>query len=266
MKSIMSINKKFMEYSPVDLINIVKENSKYIDGFEISINYHNNDEIDYLKRLADICRLNDFHFQVHGDSSLNLEEQVSFFKILEEMSIMFDYKINVVLHSIKASSNEESIVLTTNYLYELINRVDNSKVIVSLENLNDIPGDDRLNLEQVIPIVANNEKLYLTYDIGHEISDYNNVINNMIDLYSVMSNVHIHSMSYEYSDGFDHKPIFKNDERWNDIIKAILFLKKSSYKKSIVFEYDLYACPGVTLEEKIIAYCKSIDYVSERYK
>ena len=37
MKSIMSINRKFMEYSPKDLIEIVKSKSELIDGFEISI-------------------------------------------------------------------------------------------------------------------------------------------------------------------------------------------------------------------------------------
>ena len=108
----------------------------------------------------------------------------------------------------------------------------------------------------------------MTYDIGHEISDYGNVINDMINknTISLISNVHIHSSNSVYNGGFDHKPIFKNDERWNEIIKAILFLKSLHYDKTIVFEYDLLFCPGDTLEDKIVSYCKSIDYVSERFK
>ena len=69
-----------------------------------------------------------------------------------------------------------------------------------------------------------------------------------------------------FSEGYDHKPIFKNDEHWNEIIKGILFLKRNNYDKSIVFEYDLNTCPGNNIKEKIISYCESIDYVSERIK
>lgn len=108
--------------------------------------------------------------------------------------------------------------------------------------------------------------MYLTYDIGHEIADYGNITNLNKIIIPLISNVHIHTINNYYSNGYDHKPIFKNDEKWNEIIKGIIFLKNNNYNGSIVFEYDLYACPGNTLEEKIISYCESIDYVSERIK
>ena len=267
MKSILSINKKFMLFSPYELIELVKKNSKYIDGFEIYIDYHNENEIRYLKELADYCKIYNYHFQVHGDSSLCLEEQIDFLKLLEQIYDLLGYKINVVLHSINAETNEKSIELTTDYLNEITNQIDNSKLIISLENLNNIPFEERLNINDVLPIVANNEKIFLTYDIGHEIVDYNSVTNIDSNLINLISNVHIHSTNYDiYSGGFDHKPIFKNDINWNNIIKAILFLKNNDYENSIVFEYDLYACPGNNIEEKLISYCDSIDYVSERIK
>lgn len=267
MKSIISINNKFMSYNPYELVEFIKLNSKYTDGFEIYIEYQNKDELQYLKDLANICKKENMHFQVHSSSALSLEEQIEFIKILENMSDFLGYKINIVLHSVQALTSEESYLLTLDYIKSILNLVDHSKVIISLENLNDIPGDDRLNIIDILPIIANNENLFLTYDIGHEVVDYNDVTAVNPELIPFVSNVHIHSTSYdEYIGGFDHKPIFKGDEKWNTIIKSILYLKHNGYDKSIVFEYDLLICPGDTLEEKLLSYCKSIDYVSERFK
>ena len=73
-------------------------------------------------------------------------------------------------------------------------------------------------------------------------------------------------MNFNYSFGFDHKPIYKNDKYWNELIKGLIFLKINNYEHGIVFEYDLYACYGNDLKEKIVSYAKSIDYVAERLK
>lgn len=265
MKAIISINKKFMQYSPYELITLIKNNSKYVEGFEIAIDFHNEFELEYLKELANYCKLNNYHFQVHGNSNLNLEEQIKFLQILEDIHDFLEYKINVVLHSIKAPTTQKSIELTAEYTSQITNTINNDKLIISLENLNDTPEEDRLNINDITPIVANNEKLFMTYDIGHEISDCNNITDINENIISKISNVHIHTTNSIYSDGFDHKPIFKNDINWNIIMKAILFLKNNNYNNSIVFEYDLFTCPGNTIEEKIISYCQSIDYVAERF-
>lgn len=267
MKSIISINKKFMSYTPYELVKFVKINSKHIDGFEIYIDYKNKQELQYLQELSNICKKEKLYFQVHSDSSLTVEEQIEFIKVLENISDFLGYKINMVIHSVQALTSEESYRLTVDYITKISNTIDHSKIIISLENLNDIKDDDRLNIKDILPIIFNNENLFLTYDIGHDIVDYNNVTSLKQELIQYISNVHIHSTSYEiYSGGFDHKPIFKDDKNWNTIIKAILYLKHNGYDNSVVFEYDLLVCPGNTIEEKLISYCKSIDYVSERFK
>lgn len=266
MKSIMSINRKFMEYSPKDLIEIVKSKSELIDGFEISINYNDNDELNYLKELAFECSKNNMFFQVHGNSSLDIDTQVSFFKELYSISDELGYKINVVLHSVTGKDNDESIILTTNYLNELSEKIDNSKTIISLENLNDTYDDDRLDLEQITPIAFNNENIYCTYDIGHVIADYGKITDIDENMIPLLTNIHIHTHNGEYSQGFDHKPIFKNDEYWNEIIKGITLLKLYKYDGPIVFEYDLYACPGDTTLDKIYSYIESMEFVTLRIK
>ena len=179
---------------------------------------------------------------------------------------MLGYKINVVLHSINSDNKEDSIRKTIDYLEELEDRIDNDKCVISLENLNDDFGFDRLNLNDIKPIVMNNENIYCTYDVGHVYADYDNVINVDKEMIELITNVHIHTHNNAYSNGFDHKPIYKGDTYWNDIMKTITLLKINKYDGPIVFEYDLYTCNGENLTDKIIDYAKSIDFVAERLK
>lgn len=265
MQSLMSINYKFMEFSPNELITIIKNNSEFVKGFEIAIDIKKENEINYLKSLAHACKQHNMIFEVHGNSSLSIEEQIPFLKLLENISNDLGYKINVVLHPIYHEDINESIELTTNYTTTLSKLINNDKIRLSLENLNDINNQDRLNKDDITPIICNNEHLFFTYDIGHEISDYGSITNIEPSLIPLISNVHIHSISFNYDGGYDHKPIFKDDEHWNAILKAILFLKNNNYEKNIVFEYNVYECFGNTLEEQIISYAKSIDYVSNRF-
>ena len=83
----------------------------------------------------------------------------------------------------------------------------------------------------------------------------------------IIKNIHIHTNKNDhYSKTFDHQPIYKNDENWNNLIKYITFLKLNNYDGPIVYEYDLYALEGETIKEKVINYAKSIAYFQERYK
>lgn len=263
MKSIISINNKFFSISPKELVNIIKNNSKYTIGFEISVDVNNSDEVLYMRDLAYQCKQGNFIFQVHGNSLLTVDKQITFLKDLENISDQLGYKINVVMHSIVGVNYKDSIKLTTDYLNKITDYIDNNKIQISLENLNDINDLDRLNVDDITPIIANNENIYLTYDIGHILADYGSVTALNKVVLPLISNVHIHSINSDYSHGYDHKPIFKTDIHFNAIIKALIYLKINNYSGTIVFEYDLNSCIGNTVEERIISYLKSIDFVSE---
>lgn len=265
MKEIMSINSKFMEITPKELVELVINNSKCVKGFEISVDYYNSNEVKYMIELANECSKNNLLFQIHGNSNVSLENNICFIKIVEGLSNLFDYKINIVMHSLIADTTQEAIEKTTKYLNSLTSQIDNDKVTISLENLNDIHHEDRLNKEDIVSIICNNENIYMTYDIGHEIIDFGNITDLNEALIPLISNVHLHTYSNKYEDGFDHKPIFENDEHWSQILKGILFLKNNNYKGNVVFEYDLYACIGNTIEEKIKSYISSMDYVGQRF-
>ena len=135
----------------------------------------------------------------------------------------------------------------------------------TLENLNDACNQDRLNKEDITPIVCNNESLFFTYDIGHEIIENGNITDLNEFMIPLISNVHIHTYNSKYKDGYDHKPINQGDEHWNKCLKGIYFLKNNHYDGNIVFEYDLYQCFGDNIEEKIKSYLASIDNFSDRF-
>lgn len=264
MKGIISINKKFMIFSPNELIKIILNNSKYAQGIEISIDSDNNNEIDYLKKLATLCKENNLYFEVHGNSSLTLIKQKRYINLLENISDELGYPINVCMHPLVGNNKNESINKTIIYMNEVIKFTDFNKITISLENLNDYNKEDRLDKNEIKNIVLNNEKLFMTYDIGHDLIENGNLLKMDKYLINKISNLHIHTYDEIYSDGFDHKPIFKNDPHFNKLMKTLIFLKLNNYLGTLVFEYDLYSCPGENIKEKLIAYLKSIDYVCER--
>ena len=75
-------------------------------------------------------------------------------------------------------------------------------------------------------------------------------------------NVHIHTHDDQ---GNDHQHIYKHDNHWNDLMKALTFLMVNNYKYNITYEYDLNCCIGDTVEDRIKDYLNSIDFVSEKY-
>lgn len=260
MNSLISINYKFMELSPKDLINLIIK-SKYTKGVEAYINVDNEKELKYLDDLVFELKKNNLILQVHGEVSLDLDKQIEFIKKLESYSDYLNMPIVLTMHPIYDENKDVSINKTVDYISNLLNNINNEKIIISLENLNDIRGYIRLNKEEIKSTILNDEKIFFTYDIGHEITNYGFITNLDEYMISDIRNVHIHSFDNK---GVDHMPIYKNDTHWNEIIKGILFLKSNDYKYNIVFEYGLEYCKGNNVEEKVIDYLNSIDYVSER--
>ena len=259
MKSLISINNKFMSLSPKELIQLILD-SKYTKGVETYINMSNEDELKYLDNLVLELKNNNLILQIHGEIELDYNKQIFYLKRLEEYSDYLNMPIVVTFHSIYDSNKEISIEKTNKYIYNLINSINTDKIIICLENLNNIKELNRLGIEEIKPIVLDNKKLYLTYDLGHEISDYGKIINLDKSILEDIKNIHIHTIN---NMGLDHIPIYKNDFYWNEIIKGLSFLNINNYKYNIIYEYGLEYCNGNTIKEKIKDYLYSIDYISE---
>ena len=261
MKSIISINKKFMDINPKKLCEIIV-NHKYTKGVEIYIENNNEDELKYLSDLVYELKRNDLILQVHGEVLLDLDIQLEFIKKLENYSDYLGYPIVFTLHTIYDQNPDVSVDKTIEYIQNIINNIDTNKIIVCLENLNDIRGYKRLNKENIKPIILNDEKLYFTYDIGHDISNYGDITNIDGYMFEDIRNIHLHSFNPSLN---DHMPIYKNDPNWNLIIKALEFLIINKYEYNIVYEYGLEHCYGNDIYEKLDDYLNSIDLVSEKY-
>ena len=261
MKSLISVNSKFMVLNPTELVNLIL-NSKYTKGIEIYINFENDFQQKYLNDLVFEINKNNLILQVHSDVEIEFDKQLDYMRQLEKYSDYLGYPIIVTLHTIYDENQEESIIKTRNYIGDLINNIDNKKILIALENLNNARGFNRLGKEEITNIILNDDRMFFTYDIGHEIANYGEITN--VDNYLIeeLRNVHIHSKDNQ---GRDHWPIYKNDIHWNEIIKALMYLVNNKYKYNIVYEYALEYCYGETTKERVIDYLNSIDFVSERY-
>lgn len=259
MNSLISINYKFMDVNPRRLVELIID-SKSVKGVEVNINLNSPFEIKYLDDLVFELKKNNLILQIHGNIEDDLNKQLEFVKKLEYYSDYLEQKIVLTLHTIYDEDINISKTKTIEYISKLINNTDNDKIIICLENLNDIRGYERIGRDEIKDIVLNYEKLYFTYDIGHELYDNGNIIS--LDEYMLedIRNIHIHSNNSID----DHKPIYKNDIYWNKIMKSLEYLINKDYKYNIVYEYNLYDCNGETIEEKIIDYIKSIDLVSNK--
>ena len=264
MISVMSINKKFQTIEPKKLIEKIL-NSKYTRGIEISLNPNDDFMMNYMDQLVNLCKEHNILFQVHGDSSLDLDTNIKYFDLLSRYSDFLGYPINVVMHSLTRETTEEEITASQEYFSEILKEVDLNKIKISVENLNDADGLIRLDKQEMKPVLYNDERLYMTYDIGHDIADYGQVTDIDPLFINRISNVHLHARTNYYKDGYDHKPIDDQDETFEAVLKGVLFLKNVQYDGPITYEYDLYLCDGESVDEKIDSYLDSIDKVTEHF-
>ena len=260
MHSLISINKKFMEVTPNRLVELIL-NTKSVKGVEAYIDIENSNELKYLGDLVFLLKKNNLILQIHANSNVNIKDQLKYMKLLEEYALELNQVIPVTFHSLYNEDKVKSLMDTIIYLSEITGKTSDN-LAICLENLNDEKGYDRLEKEYIRPVILNDERLYLTYDIGHEIADFGDITN--LDSYYAeeIRNVHIHTNDLQ---GHDHLPIYLNDVNYNLIVKGLTYLKYIKYVGNIVYEYDLYACKGNTIEEKIIDYLNSIDLISEHY-
>ena len=260
MKSLISINNKFMDINPKELVELILE-FKHTKGIEAYINYENKDEMKYLDDLVYEINRNNLVMQIHANINLKLDKQILYMKEIEKYADILGYPIIVTIHTVYDEDKEKSLNKSIVYLSELIKNIDNNKIILSLENLDDSKDMDRLEKEYITPMILNDEKLYFTYDIGHVLSDYGNITDLNKYLVEEIKNIHLHTFNGRKA----HQPIYENDKYWNDIMKSLIFLINNNYQGNIVYEYDLYDCIGESVKDKLFDYLKSIDLVSEKY-
>jgi sugar phosphate isomerase/epimerase len=263
MISLISVNDKFKGVSAHDIVTKLV-NSRFAKGVELCADPRDEEMMNYLDDFVHECKENNILFQIHGDSTLPLDIQKEYLDKLSKYSNYLEYPINVVLHTLPSETVEESLHSSQEYFGELLDHIDTNKIRLSIENLNDSVGKMRLDKHEMLPLMMNDERLYMTYDIGHDIADYGKITDLDEELVKRLSNIHLHEASMYHDEiGYDHRPINDEGENFERVLKGILYLKHIKYDGPVTFEYDLFYCDGNTIEERIDSYIYSIDDTSE---
>lgn len=263
MKILMSINYKFMSKTPKDLIDIINKQNSQVGGFEVCVNINNENEVNYLRKLAFEAYRNNLVLQMHGTTYNNDNENFRYLDFINEISNIMQSSISIVYHSLCNEKKEESIKNSINFFNKISDYIKqkNYNITLSIENLNDLDNQDRLNKNDLIPILESVPNLNFTYDIGHELIDYGNIIDLKKILLNRLINVHIHT----FNNCYDHQILTDIDEHKNQWIKGITYLKIVGYDNTLVLEYDINAYKYDYFDEKLIAYLKSINVINEYF-
>ena len=260
MKSLISVNNKFMEIPAAELMSMVSE---YADGVEVYVDYSNNNELNYLDELARIASEKQLWLQVHGQIECDTEEQEQF---LDRISRYGFNHIPVTFHPIYREDAEESITMTIGYLKEIVRYVKQKcpNLEILIENLNDWEGRHRLKMREVKRVIDAVPELGVTYDIGHVIADgamsVEDIISPVDGCAQKNRNLHVHSCKTAI---IDHQPIYQGDKKWNIATQALAHF---SSVPTVVFEYDVYACRGNSLREQVLDYLQTFAPIMDEVK
>ena len=248
MKSFISVNYRFMEMPPRELLELV---AKHADGVEVYADYHQQAEVDYLDEIAALIADYGLLLQIHGESTLSLPEQKEFLLHVNQLSN--GNLIPITLHSVYNEDVRESVEQTKRYFAEILEFVRKNcpNVMILIENLNDWEGHHRLKMEGIVPVLKDNPKLDITYDLGHVLADgKRDLIGISAQYQDRIRNLHIHTCRSAID---DHLPIYESDKNWQLLIDAL----RSFGDLPLVFEYNLLECRGETIHEKVVDYLQT---------
>lgn len=252
-KAIISVNpEKFMEIPVMDCLEMIL--SYGVDGIEVHIDFYNPEQMQYLEELAKMASVNNLRLLVHADSEVSLNDQKEFLRIVSKSDC--DGPILTTFHPVYDDDILVSQQKTTEYLNELNKNIDQKKIMMLVENLNDNGPQRRLKTREILPIVESIPEIGMTFDIGHVICDgIKDLAGFSIspEVVGRTKNLHIHATK----DGIDHLPIRLNDE---DLELMLNVVPQFLNAETIVFEYDLYQCKGETVQEQILDYFDSISF------
>lgn len=256
MNLLLYLDKNIFNVPLPNLLDNVKK-SPWVKGFEVNINFNNQDEQKYLKDLARLCKKSKLLLQVHAHITDSMIEELIFYN---EVALIYGDVLNIVNHPL-ASENIYLAQEKTNILFsKILNFIyDNRlKLTLSIENLSSRANTVRLSKKLLLPILSNNEDLYFTYNIGNELRDYGKITDIDTLFLKRLNNVHIYTYDYKLI----HKPIRKDDPNMSNFIKALSFLKQNEFKGNLVLDYD-FTLLGDNDQERLDNLLKNAKFINE---
>jgi hypothetical protein len=256
MKIYLSINFKFMTKTPYELVNFIKkyDTNQNVKGLEIYFDYENDFERNYTSTLVSYAINYGYEVQFHGNSEQDIKKQYEYLDMINDFSLKYQRKFNIVLHPCGFADIKDSILKSNLYFSQVLNYIyqNNYGLNISIENLNSVGQFVRCSKENLISILSNNEDLYFTYDIGHEIVEYGQITDLKPLFIKRLINVHIHT----FNNISDHLGIDVNNDLHKEMwLKGLIYLNNIKYKGPLVLEFDLYKM-GDNFEEAMLNYLK----------
>ena len=256
MKLLLSINNKIFDQTPDTLIKRI-EDVKEISGFEVYIDMTKDSEREYLRRLAHLCNERNLVLQIHA-CLINNDEIEDHINYYYEIETIYNKPINVVNHPLESDNiylaQEKTNIFFSkilNYIYEHKYRIN-----LSIENINSMRHRMRLSKDYLIPILSNNQDSFFTYDVGHEIMEYGNLVDLSEIFIDRIINVHLHTFTAEQ----EHLPIKKDSPNKLMWVKAINYLREIGYDGVITLEYDMNKI-GNNFDEKINGFIEEAKFM-----
>lgn len=259
MKFILSINHKFFHLSPGEFINSWKKYDKdnLISGIEVYVNIKNSGELDYLKKLSQEIKKNKWILQIHGPSIDRLNEEL--LEYYNHISQITKQNIRITCHPIDKHQNIDHNIFESYSLFDkysnIINK-NNYNLTLLIENLNNLKGQIRPNLQDINPIYSYLNNVFLCWDIGHEVDNYECKYQLSNIQLEKLKNIHIHDIGPIE----DHYPF---DYDRTDYKRVMQYLKEINYKENIVLEIALDYLKGNNFDQKQINYIKQIQLLKE---
>lgn len=253
MNLLMSISQRLLAKINIStIIKILEQTKNNIDGIEIA-STHYSDMYDILKYTIK----HNIIFQAHCPQ---LSDENSLKVYLNDVNLLSDIygkPINIVFHSIENENLEKSLILTNEYMKNILEYINKNKlnITISLENLNFHHFVKRINLNLIDNILKNFNQLYFTYDIGHDLYD-NKTLTKLSDLQiNKINNVHIHNIVLKE----DHHIIYENCETINELKQSIANLKEINFNGNIVKEEAVDRYKGENINEQMYNYILSFN-------
>lgn len=270
MNLFLSLNKKFLSYSPNDLINKIIEFdiNKNVKGIELCLDISRQNEYDYVLQLVKACNASNFKFQMHA-IDFDTFELSHIFKLLDiygSIASFLHYPFNLTIHPLsKLNSDNDNDKRDTEHnihiFYEMMNYVKFKKynIDILIENLNILNNDIRDNIFEVQTIVSNVNSLHITWDIGHQIFDGINDLFVQNNFMAITHNIHLHDINAT----FDHSPF---DYHKVDLSKVFGYLNSRYYDFPIVIEIGIDCFYANSFEGKFKKYIEHLDYINNYNK
>ena len=256
MKLLLYLDKQIFFKKPDELIKEILKHP-FIKGIEVSIDIDNNDEKEYLKKLASLCNEKKLILQIHAHIIDDVKKQLDFYN---EVAVLYNNNLNILNHPLESDNIYLAQEKTNTLFVRIISYIKEQKynITFSVENLSARANTVRLSKDLLLPILNNNEKLHFTYNIGNEIRDYGKVININEVFLKHLNNVHIYSYDFKNI----HKAVVLEDEHFKEIIRVLNYLKQNGYTDPLVLDYD-FALLGSNDEERLTNYFKSAEIINK---